>query len=268
MQLSEYHERIGLLPINRAQFDSVRKQHANHASVQEFDRLRGPYSDLGDRDSVQPFYRFLYSTSMPDLNILWSDAYAAMGSELDTKVFPEVARLCGNVSGVLEVGCGDGLLLCYLAVQHPDVSFVGMDFTAEAIALCHERIERLKLTNVTAVQADAFQSNNEYKQSFDRAILLNVIDDTRVRGSAVEDACFETTHKMNAIKLLLRGNAQVCVGLTADSEYARIIEKLEKQVFRDFQSAGFTGQRAKRLVYSSGSHARTHLMWDLHIDKR
>jgi 2-polyprenyl-3-methyl-5-hydroxy-6-metoxy-1,4-benzoquinol methylase len=56
---------------------------------------------------------------------------------------------------VLELGCGLGLLGCYLAMRHPTVQYLGYDRDAGRIAAAQKAAARLGLANLTFKCADA-----------------------------------------------------------------------------------------------------------------
>jgi SAM-dependent methyltransferase len=61
-------------------------------------------------------------------------------------------------SRVLEIGCDNGILLCYLALTYPNTSFIGIDPCTQAIELANHRAKSLNLNNVTfkSVSIDTF----------------------------------------------------------------------------------------------------------------
>lgn len=71
-----------------------------------------------------------------------------------------IARLHGIAAAsptrcrLLEIGCGDGLLLLTLAQAYPDSHFVGVDLSASAIARGEEMRQSLGLDNLQLIAAD------------------------------------------------------------------------------------------------------------------
>ena len=56
---------------------------------------------------------------------------------------------------VLDAGCGPGEITCELARRHPELSFLGIDHSAQAIARGRRNAARLSLTNVRFAASDA-----------------------------------------------------------------------------------------------------------------
>lgn len=55
---------------------------------------------------------------------------------------------------LLDIGCENGLLTCYLAKQFPELSVTGMDRNAAAVSCAKELASRLSLSNVDFVTGD------------------------------------------------------------------------------------------------------------------
>ncbi len=49
---------------------------------------------------------------------------------------------------ILDVGCGPGEITCELAARRPDLSFIGIDHSAAAIAKAHANVERRHVSNI------------------------------------------------------------------------------------------------------------------------
>lgn len=61
---------------------------------------------------------------------------------------------------LLDIGCENGLLTCYLAKQFPDLTVTGMDRNAAAVFCAKELAARLSLSNVSFVTGDIRDSGN------------------------------------------------------------------------------------------------------------
>ena len=49
---------------------------------------------------------------------------------------------------ILDMGCGNGVLTCFLAMRYPDSFVTGLDFSANAIYVAKELAEKLQIENV------------------------------------------------------------------------------------------------------------------------
>jgi SAM-dependent methyltransferase len=68
-----------------------------------------------------------------------------------------VGLLLPSAGTVLDVGCGPGEITCELARRHPQLAFVGIDHSAQAIARATRNAARLSLANVRFAVGDAEQ---------------------------------------------------------------------------------------------------------------
>lgn len=86
-----------------------------------------------------------------------------------------LSLLVGDLSGlrVLDVGCGTGHRLVGMAEQHPDTTFVGLDFSEASLALASQLIHEHQLTNVSVVQAEV--GGEGLGTSFDMATCTGVL---------------------------------------------------------------------------------------------
>ena len=55
---------------------------------------------------------------------------------------------------IFDIGCGNGILTCFLARQHPDSHVTGLDLSKEAVHAAGELAEKLGLQNVHFMCAD------------------------------------------------------------------------------------------------------------------
>ena len=56
---------------------------------------------------------------------------------------------------VLDLGCENGIMTCYLAMNHPDSSFLGIDRSVDAIARANELKDRLGIANIRFEAVDS-----------------------------------------------------------------------------------------------------------------
>lgn len=49
---------------------------------------------------------------------------------------------------ILDIGCGNGILACFLALQHPDSFVTGIELSQNAVSVAEELAERLQVDNV------------------------------------------------------------------------------------------------------------------------
>lgn len=58
---------------------------------------------------------------------------------------------------MIDIGCGNGILTCFLALQHPDSVVTGVDLSANAILVANELAGRVQADNVHFTHAQASQ---------------------------------------------------------------------------------------------------------------
>lgn len=92
-------------------------------------------------------------------------------------------RLIQPGSSVLEIGCDNGLLLCFLAKMYPQANFVGADTCEEAIAIAKQRATDLRLKNVAFLHSDiASLCEKQHSNSFDVAFSVAVFHELLADG--------------------------------------------------------------------------------------
>ena len=55
---------------------------------------------------------------------------------------------------VFDIGCGNGILTCFLASRHPDLAVTGLDLSREAVCVAERLAEELGLRNVRFMRTD------------------------------------------------------------------------------------------------------------------
>lgn len=58
---------------------------------------------------------------------------------------------------MVDIGCGNGILTCYLAMRHPDSRVTGVDLSSNAVMAAGELAERLQTGNVRFYSTQAWQ---------------------------------------------------------------------------------------------------------------
>ena len=59
---------------------------------------------------------------------------------------------CGDI---FDIGCGNGILTCFLALRHPDSQVTGIELSQNAVNAAKELAKRLKISNVQFVEPEA-----------------------------------------------------------------------------------------------------------------
>ena len=74
---------------------------------------------------------------------------------------------------ILEVGCGFGLIGCYLASSDPDIEYVGVDLDEGRIAAAKLTAERLGLLNIRFEVGDA--RTLQVEKAYDAALMVDLV---------------------------------------------------------------------------------------------
>ena len=113
--------------------------------------------------------------------VMAEDSGQSVLSSLEAHILPLVPGLsialdCGL--RVLDVGCGRGLILMYLAQRFPRSQFVGMDLSTEAISFGRAETARRGLTNIQFTVRDMSDFHQTAEpQSFDLITTFDAIHD-------------------------------------------------------------------------------------------
>ncbi len=82
----------------------------------------------------------------------WGDYYRSLTGALES-------LLSGTPERILDLGCDNGIIACYLAVRYPNAEVVGIDVSEAAVEVAREHAERLGISNASFRVGDA--SNGE-----------------------------------------------------------------------------------------------------------
>lgn len=132
---------------------------------------------------------------------------------------------------VLDLGCGPGRHLVYLASKSFEV--VGLDISDTALAMCNDRISKTGFKNTTLVKHEMFELPfiNAY---FDSVLSTNVIHHAPLR---------QIKMTINEIHRVLKKNGSVLVTVASDSDYRNHTgKKIEDNtyVFTEGDEVGIT----------------------------
>lgn len=264
-----YYEMLGLTPIPLEELARIVQAHADDPIIQRFANADARFRVAGDDASNRAFYACFYRDVVPELDVTWCEAYErAYFRSLDREVLPQLARFCDAPeprASVLDLGCGDGLALCYLAKAFPATRFVGIDRCRAALDRARRRLERLGLTNVTLVEDDAFALETSALvaragKRFDAAVVRNVLDDVRESGTPYLAARFDTVRRLASLRPALTPNARVCVSLTP---YPHATPEFAERVRVDLEAAGYTAVPPLEIPYTVAGHPCIHLWWTI-----
>lgn len=100
---------------------------------------------------LKKLYYLLHKlTSRPKERGSYSSGY------LQEKVRDEALAMCGKLAGrLLDVGCGEGLLIAPLASKDPYISIWGVDNNEKRLKEAEKKVRDMRLTNVEMRFADA-----------------------------------------------------------------------------------------------------------------
>ncbi len=92
------------------------------------------------RDEIAFFDLTVQSTILPVLYSQRYEYYREIGSRVSSRM--------GEAKGILDFGCGVGILTTFYASQFPDKQFIGVDRSPASIAVARQKAEEQGLSNV------------------------------------------------------------------------------------------------------------------------
>ena len=119
---------------------------------------RGKAERMGTRPDDEGFYR----TKHRDMTVSMAVS-GAFDGDIIRRILEwlDDSTVCVG-EHVLDIGCENGLMTCYLAMNHPESDFIGIDRSKEAIACADSLKERFGITNVRFEVMDAKDLNGSF----------------------------------------------------------------------------------------------------------
>ncbi|MDD5792307.1 MAG: class I SAM-dependent methyltransferase [Erysipelotrichaceae bacterium] len=143
--VKEYLTAIGLRKVKREELDE--------AFLAQWQRLQNYEHFNGSQDEV---YRLLHQdvgTSLKAFGYIDYDFYLYCLKELYYEDFE---------GEVLDVGCGNGILTCFIAKMNPEAFVLGIDQNREAIEVARSLASSLKLDNIAFENKEMSEISDKY----------------------------------------------------------------------------------------------------------
>ena len=158
--IRKYFNRLGVRKIENVEealLQSVGEERTK-AIMAEWDRILPPVDDSGDpiTDSTSRESREFPSEHTDLYDLINSDMETSLtiGSFTDADIWQKcclwlMEHQNGITSPALEIGCGNGVITCFLASIKPEIQFVGIDRSQNSIMIANQIKEKLGITNVS-----------------------------------------------------------------------------------------------------------------------
>lgn len=88
---------------------------------------------------------------------------------------------------MLDIGCGSGNYIISIAKQFPNSTFIGLDYSDQAIKMAKDLQQSKGVTNVTFVEGDAHNLPQEYTGCFDLVYMCDALHDLPNPGKALDE---------------------------------------------------------------------------------
>lgn len=165
----QYLNKLGLKPYknNRQFWDDLKRRHNQDIVNQLSEKMKVNDTDL---DSLSAFYELKNSSLSLSIDV------SKISADLYKKYFDWFTTQKGQApKRILEVGCDNGIVACFLATLYPDSEVIGIDHRLNTIERAKELAEKLNLSNVSFIQMEIGEVATRFdKQSFDLIVSLSV----------------------------------------------------------------------------------------------
>ena len=163
LEIKEYLSRIGIRKINELDTALIET-----FGQEEGERHIAKLTALFDQSEERLFYGSrdtVYLRRQEELVDYWNQSLqmSLLAASYYDRVFfrrtmEYLLRYDSFWSGdVIDIGCGNGILTCFLALRHPDGVITGLEISSNAMSVAEELAERLSADNVHFSKPDALQ---------------------------------------------------------------------------------------------------------------
>jgi len=167
-----YMNKLGLKAFknNRQFWDHLNRKHAKEVVQQLEQTLKDQAEGKVSDDAVFELKNSSLSLSLDMSNI---------SADLYKKYFDWFANRKGPApKKILNVGCDNGIVTCFLAVLYPEAEVVGVDGRSTAIECANELSSQLALSNVSFKQIQLNELSNHFDEnSFDLIVSLDSLQE-------------------------------------------------------------------------------------------
>lgn len=158
----QYLNKLGLKAYknNRQFWDDIKRRYDKDLLKKLNDEMKTPSSSL---------YALKNSSLQLSLDV------SKISADLYRKFFDWFALRGKAPKKILDVGCDNGIVTCFLATLYPEAEVIGIDKQPEAIDCAKELAQKCNLSNVSFLNLDIGQALTQFeKQSFDLIVSLSV----------------------------------------------------------------------------------------------
>ncbi|MDE7478331.1 MAG: class I SAM-dependent methyltransferase [Lachnospiraceae bacterium] len=139
---------------------------------------------------------------------------------------------------IFDIGCGNGILTCFLALQHPDSFITGLELSRNAVSVADELAKRLQVSNVHFTNPEAprqkmcdtlFSCRTVHENIACRALCV----EQKMAALSIEEQAnrYEKYAKELAALVKAKGYLVSVERYENDSAYSGLIQALERSGF-------------------------------------
>jgi len=153
-------------------FKSNRQYWAHMDKRHEKDILNKLDKAMNDRFNGKGSDQSLYEIKNSSLKL--SLDVSNFSADMYKSLFDWFAKRKGSApKKILDLGCDNGIVTCFLGVLYPEAEVVGIDILPDAIKCANELSSKLDLTNVSFLEMDINNISNHFDEnSFDLIVSL------------------------------------------------------------------------------------------------
>lgn len=136
---------------------------------------------------------------------------------------------------IFDLGCGNGILTCFLALRHPGCGVTGLDLSANAISVAKELAERLQVNNVHFSKAEVPQQGKCDTLFSCRTVHENVAwealrKESKMTASSMEDQVRRHSQYAKELSGMIKpqGHLVSVERYEDDTAYAGLVRALER----------------------------------------